>query len=181
MKKKRLFSAVLGLGLTAVLIGGCTRSVDYEPLAQAENDAVTTEPSAQDKANPSAEIEIDKNATEIRYAETYEAALETARSEGKPLMIDFYTDWCGVCKMMDKEVLNQKPIVLESQKFVNVKVNAEQREDLARAFGVRGYPTFIWLDNNFNIIERMDHGAPAGEFLARMQAAHSKFSPVVQL
>lgn len=61
----------------------------------------------------------------------------------EPVMIDFYADWCGPCKMMS-------PIVeaLAEQydgKIKIGKVNSDEEMDLATKFGVRSIPAFFFL------------------------------------
>ena len=60
-----------------------------------------------------------------------------------PCIIDFYTDWCGPCKMV-------APILEElSDEYkgkVNIyKVNTEQEQELAGAFGIRSIPSMLFV------------------------------------
>jgi thioredoxin len=63
--------------------------------------------------------------------------------EGKlPCLIDFYADWCGPCKMV-------APILEElSKEFdgkINIyKVNTEEEQELAAAFGIRSIPSLLF-------------------------------------
>jgi len=61
----------------------------------------------------------------------------------KPCVIDFYADWCGPCKMV-------APVLEELAKDfdgkLNVfKVNTEEEQELASAFGIRSIPSFLFV------------------------------------
>ena len=107
---------------------------------------------------------------------TFEEAVEKSKTEKKKIFIDVYTDWCGWCKVMDQKTFNQ-PVIAKylNDNFYPVKFNAEQREDVTfrdTTFkfipsGSRGYhqlaaallqnkmsyPTVVFLDENFNLIQ----------------------------
>jgi thioredoxin-related protein len=84
--------------------------------------------------------------------------LEAARASGKPVIVDVYTDWCGWCKRMDRDVYARADVKeYLSSHFVTVKLNAEGGElatyqgknfsgrTLAAEFGIDGYPTTVFL------------------------------------
>lgn len=73
---------------------------------------------------------------------SYNDALRKAEKDGKPLMIDFYTDWCGWCKKMDA-LMEQAPD--EMAKFAYYRVDAEKDRALAQKFKVTGYPTVVFV------------------------------------
>jgi len=82
-------------------------------------------------------------------------AIEVARAEGKLIVADVYTDWCGWCKKMDKTVYSDPAIVALSRQQVFLKVNAEDRgegQSFAREMGVKGYPTTIVLDGQGGVL-----------------------------
>jgi thioredoxin 1 len=66
------------------------------------------------------------------------------RFEGdKPCIIDFYADWCGPCKMV-APVLEE--LVKEYDGKINVfKVNTEEEQELASAFGIRSIPSILFV------------------------------------
>ncbi|MBI3765214.1 MAG: thioredoxin fold domain-containing protein [Ignavibacteriales bacterium] len=85
--------------------------------------------------------------------------LEEAKKSNKKILLDIYTDWCGWCKKLDKDVYaNEMVASYLKQQYVAVKLNAESdakvtykgqttsEMELAQAFGIRSYPTIIFLD-----------------------------------
>ena len=60
----------------------------------------------------------------------------------KPCIIDFYADWCGPCKMI-APVLEQ--LADEYAGKIDIyKVNTEEQEELATAFGIRSIPSLLF-------------------------------------
>ncbi|MGV7107819.1 thioredoxin [Flavobacterium sp. U410] len=57
------------------------------------------------------------------------------------VLVDFFADWCGPCKMMSPILQEVKSIVKEEVKII--KVNVDQHQDLASEFMVRGVPTLM--------------------------------------
>lgn len=58
-----------------------------------------------------------------------------------PVLVDFYTDWCGPCKMMNPILKNLKKEM--GDKLNIIKVDAEKNADAAIKYQVRGVPTLI--------------------------------------
>lgn len=107
---------------------------------------------------------------------TFEEAVEASKSEKKKIFIDVYTDWCGWCKVMDKNTFSQKNIAeYLNENFYPVKLDGEQKESiefrgttfkfvasgrngyhqLAAALlqGKLSYPTVVFLDEDFNMLQ----------------------------
>lgn len=104
---------------------------------------------------------------------TFEQALKESEKTKKKIFIDVYTDWCGWCKVMDKNTFSDPNVAkILNEDYYPVKFNAEQREDVTfkgHAFkfvpsGNNGYhelaatllnnqlsyPTVVFLDEDFN-------------------------------
>ena len=95
---------------------------------------------------------------------TIEAAIKTAMTTGKPLLIEFYTDWCGPCKRFEAEVMPDARVKAALNDVVFTRYNAEEEpgESVAERFGVNSYPTFLAIDNQGT--ERLRRGGtPGGE------------------
>jgi thioredoxin-related protein len=90
----------------------------------------------------------------------YEDGLKKGKLENKNIFIDFYTNWCGWCKKLDKDVYSDSAVkAVLARHFVTVKTNAESGRRFklddgkeytdaslaAQEFGVRGYPALWFL------------------------------------
>lgn len=101
---------------------------------------------------------------------TYEQALEVAKTEKKLVLLDFYTVWCGPCKMMTKEVFPQKAVgEYLNERFVCIQLDAEKEgKELRQQFKVMFYPTFIGLDVSGKELFRIEGGTDAKTFMAHV-------------
>ncbi|MBM4179021.1 MAG: DUF255 domain-containing protein [Ignavibacteria bacterium] len=76
---------------------------------------------------------------------SWNEALALAKQANKPIFLDAYTDWCGWCKVMDKETFSdEKVAAFMNAYFVNVKMEMEtgQGIDVAMKYRISVYPTF---------------------------------------
>ncbi|MBQ3782412.1 MAG: thioredoxin [Lachnospiraceae bacterium] len=60
-----------------------------------------------------------------------------------PVMIDFYADWCGPCKMMSP-IVNQMADKYDGKVKIG-KVNVDQNPELAGRFGIMSIPSFLFI------------------------------------
>ncbi len=83
-----------------------------------------------------------------------EEALKKAKQEDKLIFIDFYTQWCGPCKMLAKNVFtHQKVGQLYNMQFINIKLDAEHEGlEAARKYKVNAYPTLIFLNSQGDLV-----------------------------
>jgi len=92
-------------------------------------------------------------------------ALEEARSLDKPLMIDFYTDWCGWCKKLDETAYRDSKVVELSKKFVCLKLDGDREgAEAVKKYRIRGYPTILFLNSSGEEVERVVGYREAADF-----------------
>jgi thioredoxin 1 len=66
-------------------------------------------------------------------------------AEDKPILIDFFAEWCGPCKMMTPELEILAKELKDNVKIV--KINVDKNQELAQNLGVRGVPTLMLYRN----------------------------------
>ena len=65
---------------------------------------------------------------------------EEVKGSDKPVLLDFYADWCGPCRMVSPVV---DEIAEENPQYLVGKVNVDNEMELAQAFGVASIPTLV--------------------------------------
>lgn len=116
-------------------------------------------------------------ASEIAWKPSFSAALTEAKASKKLIMVDFYTDWCGWCKKLDKDTYPDAKVVKQATKLVAVKVNAEKGTgpELAKKYGADGYPTIAFVSPDQKLVYRVVGYLPPAGFLGEMQKAEDAF------
>ncbi len=119
---------------------------------------------------------VDKQSPEwMKYSDqSYEESI----AENKPIMIDFYADWCIPCKELDALTFSDKRVIELSKKFTVYKVDmtktlSEETEKIRNKFNIKGMPTILIIDNEGKEIERITGFIDADEMLSRMKKVKS--------
>jgi thioredoxin 1 len=66
-------------------------------------------------------------------------------SSNKPVLVDFYADWCGPCRLMQPVLEKLKKTV--GNKAAIIKVDVDKNPHMANVYGIQGIPTLILFKN----------------------------------
>ena len=171
-KKNRMFF-ILSILLLVVFVGVQTISAGEEAKAKTEKSA-----DAKAKTKTTAKSTVAKSEG-IEWL-TYEEGLKVAEETGKHIVIDFSTAWCGFCKKMERETFtNNKVIDLINNEFIPVRIDGDSRRKInlegfmtternltKTEYGVRGYPTFWFLESDGQKIGAQPGYQPPAQFLS---------------
>jgi thioredoxin-related protein len=98
-------------------------------------------------------------AAEVEFRSlSFAEAKQAAAKEHKPIMIDFYTTWCGWCKVLDRKTYTDESVAqIANTKFICLKIDAEKGEgiDLAKQLKISGYPTIVFFTKDGSEIDRV--------------------------
>jgi len=123
------------------LVGAASGGTNVlEPLAQFHAASISTAGSDEEKK---------VNFTRIRSSAELDRALQ---SSNKPVMLDFFADWCVACREMDRFTFHDPKVIeqLKSLTLLQVDVTANTDEDraLMKRFGLFGPPGIIFFEKN---------------------------------
>jgi len=112
-----------------------------------------------------------------------EEKIAAAKTNGQPVLLDFYADWCLACVEMDKFTFSQDSVQQALKDFVLVKIDATKDypglRDLQTKYEVYGLPSYIFIAPDGQIIEEetLTGFEKADPFIERIQRFLKKTTP----
>jgi thiol:disulfide interchange protein len=157
----RVHAAVVMCGLAALLAAGCGGPL--EPTNEAQLDGAVTSHSA----------------VQISWEEDWDRAFERARGEGKPVLANFYAEWCVWCKHMDTVTFRDtKVAALLEDRVVSVGVDIDDTDrSVLEEHSIEAPPTIVVFDADGTELGRIPGYLPPTGFLRSVEGILSKFAP----
>ena len=90
---------------------------------------------------------------------------EAVKNSDKPVLLDFYADWCGPCRMGAPFVAQ---IADEHPEYVIGKINVDNSPELAKEFGVMSIPTLVVMKNG-KVVNQSAGARPKAQILAMLE------------
>jgi len=109
----------------------------------------------------------------IKWEKNFEAALKKAKTSGKPIIVDFWAEWCAWCHRLDQSTYVDPWVVRKAQAFVAVKVDTEgsrKEQAIAERYQVRTLPTIVFLSPEGRQLLRVPFQGP-GQFPRTLEVA----------
>ncbi|MDP3981790.1 MAG: thioredoxin domain-containing protein [Chlamydiota bacterium] len=113
----------------------------------------------------------------VIWEQTFDKGMQLAGRTGKPVLVDFYTDWCGWCKKLDREVFPSANVQSYANQYVFIKVNCERDNSTPVRYAVNGYPTLIIFAPDGQVIRKITGFVQADRLDAFMKEALTKVGP----
>jgi thiol:disulfide interchange protein DsbD len=92
---------------------------------------------------------------------------------GKPVLMDFYAEWCTACKELDEKTWPDASVRSVLERFILVKLDLTKNDDRARAYqsqyGIIGMPTVILFDASGREKHRFEGYRPPEEVAATLR------------
>jgi len=117
----------------------------------------------------------------IAWTTSFAAALANASASRKPLMVEFWAQWCGWCHVLERTTFADADVVRLARDFVTVRIDTEGAPDqvqVAERYGITGLPTILFLSPSGRTVLTVPGYQKAAQFAKTLQVARQQSTQV---
>ena len=90
---------------------------------------------------------------------------DEVKNSEKTVLLDFYADWCGPCRMVSPLV---DEIAEENPQYLVAKINVDEEPELAESFSVTSIPTLVVMKGG-KVVAQSSGARPKEQILAMLE------------
>ena len=110
----------------------------------------------------------------IDWITNFDQALAKAKESKKPIVIAFYAEWCGPCKLMDKETFADASVSGEMSNWICAKIDVDKNPDTAKKYNISAIPTTFLLTPEGQTMESKVGFVQAKDYLSFLEVARTR-------
>ena len=88
-------------------------------------------------------------------------------NSGKPMVLDFWAEWCGPCRMVGP-IVDELATEYEGKVIIG-KIDVDNNDDVVSQFGIRNIPTSLFFKDGV-VVDKQVGAAPKATFVAKIDA-----------
>ena len=96
-----------------------------------------------------------------------DANFEELVNSGKPMVLDFWAEWCGPCRMI-APIIDELATEYEGRVTIG-KMDVDNNNDVVAQFGIRYIPTVLFFKDG-QVVDKLVGAAPTATFVAKINA-----------
>jgi len=101
-------------------------------------------------------------------------ALAQAQKEGKPVVLDFFAEWCAPCRRMENTTFNNERVKTLLERCVFVRIDADKLPELAKRMAVEGLPDIRFALPDGTVIRRLQNFQDEESFASELNGLLQK-------